>query len=70
MSKASEKLEEQTQGDVPTPGEVIGATADEAGESLRRQRRQIEAGIRGDPLRAVAMAAGAGFLAAIVLRRI
>jgi ElaB/YqjD/DUF883 family membrane-anchored ribosome-binding protein len=70
MSKASDKLEDQTEGDVPTADQVLSATAEEAGESLRHQRRRFEAGVRSDPLRAVAMAAGAGFLAAIVLRRI
>ena len=70
MSKASEELEQKTDGDVPTADEVITATAEEAGETINRKRRQIEAGIRRDPLRSVAIAAGAGFLAALVARRL
>ena len=70
MSKASEELERKTDGDVPTADEVITATAKEAGETLRTQRAHLEDGIGGDPLRAVALAAGAGFLAALVLRRL
>jgi ElaB/YqjD/DUF883 family membrane-anchored ribosome-binding protein len=70
MSKASEELEQKTDGDVPTADEVMTATGKEAGETLRRQRRQIEASIRRDPLRSVAIAAGAGFVAALVARRL
>ena len=70
MSKASDKLEAETEGDVPTADEVIAATGAEASEVVRRTRAQLEAGIRGDPLRGVAIAAGAGFLAAVVLRRL
>jgi ElaB/YqjD/DUF883 family membrane-anchored ribosome-binding protein len=70
MSKASDKLESQTEGDVPTADEVIAATGAEASEAVQRTRAQLEAGIRGDPLRSVAMAAGAGFLVALVLRRL
>jgi ElaB/YqjD/DUF883 family membrane-anchored ribosome-binding protein len=70
MSKASEELEQKTDGDVPTADEVIAATAKEAGETIRTQHEHLEAGIRGDPLRAVALAAGAGFVAALLLRRL
>lgn len=70
MSKASGDLEEKTEGDVPTAGEVLSATAEETSEAVGRQRRYIEAGIRQDPLRSVAIAAGAGFLIALVLRRL
>jgi ElaB/YqjD/DUF883 family membrane-anchored ribosome-binding protein len=70
MSKASEELEQKTDGDVPTADELTAATVKEAGETIRRQRQQIEAGIRRDPLRSVAIAAGAGFVAALVARRL
>ena len=70
MSKASDKLEAQTEGDVPTADEVIAATGAEASEAVRQTRAQLEAGIRSDPLRSVAIAAGAGFLVALVLRRL
>ena len=70
MSNASHELERKTGGDVPTADEVIAATAKEAGEVVQRQKRVIEAEIRGDPLRGVAIAAGAGFIAALVLRRL
>ena len=70
MSKASDELEQNSEGDVPTAGEVLGATTQEAADAVRSRRRQIEAGIRDDPLRSVAIAAGAGFLVALVLRRL
>lgn len=70
MSKASEELEKQTDGDVPTAGEVASATADEAAEAIQGTRHEIESGIRRDPLRSAAIAAGVGFLAAVVLRRL
>ena len=70
MSKASDKLEQKTEGDVPSADEVIAATTEEAGEAVRRQRRQVEADIRANPLRSVAIAAGVGFLAALVLRKL
>ena len=70
MSKASEELEQKTEGDVPTAGEVIAATTEEATDAVRRQRRQIEAGIRADPMRSIAIAAGVGFVAAVILRRL
>ena len=70
MSKASDKLEAQTEGDVPTTEEVIAATGAEASEAARQTRAELEAGIRSDPFRSVAIAAGAGFLAAVVLRRL
>jgi hypothetical protein len=70
MSKASAKLEEQTEGDVPTADEVIAATGEETADIVRQQRAQLEAAIRRDPLRSVAWAAGAGFLTALVLRRL
>ena len=70
MSKASEGLEQKTDGDVPTASEVVAATTEEATDAVRRQRKQIEAGIRADSLRSVAIAAGVGFLAAVILRRI
>ena len=70
MSKASDRLEQKTEGDVPTAGEVLAATTQEATDSVRRQLRQIEGGIRDDPLRSVAIAAGVGFLVALVLRRL
>lgn len=70
MSKASDDLEQKTEGDVPTAGEVLAATTQEAADAVRSQRRQIEAAIRDDPLRSVAIAAGVGFLVALVLRRL
>ena len=70
MSKASDKLEAQAEGDVPTADEVIAATGAEATEAVRQTRAQLEAGIRNDPLRSLAIAAGAGFLGALVLRRL
>jgi hypothetical protein len=69
VSKASEELEEKTEGDVPTADEVIAATADEVTETAAKQRIMLDAAIRRDPLRSVAFAAGAGFLAAIIARR-
>ena len=69
MSKASEELEQKTEGEVPAVDQVIAATTDEAAETVREQRAQFEAVIRGDPLRSVAVATVAGFLAAILLRR-
>ena len=39
-------------------------------QKLQRTRAQLEASIRSDPLRSVAIAAGVGFLAAVVLRRL
>ena len=70
MSKASDELEQNTEGDVPTAGEVLAATTKEAADAVRDQRRQLEAGIRNDPLRSVAIAAGVGFLGALLLRRL
>jgi ElaB/YqjD/DUF883 family membrane-anchored ribosome-binding protein len=70
MSKASDELEKKTEGDVPTADEVIAATAKEAAETVRTQRQNLEAGIRGDPLRSVAIAAGVAFLTALILRRL
>ena len=69
MSKASEELEQKTKGEVPAVDQVIAATADEAAQTVRGKQAQFEAVIIGDPLRSVAVAAGAGFLAAILLRR-
>jgi hypothetical protein len=70
MSKASEELEVETQGDVPTADEVIAATEEEAADALRNQRARFEASVRNDPLRSVAVAAGAGFPSARILRRL
>ena len=70
MSKASDELEQNTEGDVPTAGEVLAATTKEAADAVRDQRRELEAGIRNDPLRSVAIAAGVGFLGALLLRRL
>ena len=70
MSKASDELEQKTEGDVPTAGEVLAATTKEAADAVRDQRRQLEEGIRNDPLRSVAIAAGVGFLGALLLRRL
>ena len=70
MSKASEELEKQTEGDIPTADEVISATAKEAAEVVKTQRLHLETEIRSDPLRSVAIAAGIGFVAALVLRRL
>ena len=69
MSTASDELEQKTDGEVPTVDHVIAATADEAAQAVRGKQAQFEAKIRGEPLRSVAIAAGAGFLAAILLRR-
>ena len=70
MRKASDDLEQKAEGDVPTAGEVLAATTQEAADAVRGQQRQIEAAIRDDPLRSVAIAAGVGFLVALVLRRL
>lgn len=70
MSEASRELERKTGGDVPTADEAIAATADEVVETAGRQREKFEAGIRRDPLRSVFMAAGIGFVSAIVLKRL
>lgn len=70
MSKASEELEQQTQGDVPTADQVAAATADEAAEALQTQRAAVEARVRRDPLRSVFVAAGIGFGIALALRRL
>jgi ElaB/YqjD/DUF883 family membrane-anchored ribosome-binding protein len=70
MSKASDELEKKTEGDVPTADEVVAATAKEAAETVGIQRQHLEAGIRGDPLRSVGIAAGVGFIAALILRRL
>ena len=70
MSKASDELEKKTEGDVPTADEVVAATAKEAAETVGIQHQHLEAGIRGDPLRSVAIAAGVGFIAALILRRL
>ncbi len=70
MSKAADDLEAETGGDVPTPDELIAATGAEAVEVVQEQRAKLEAAIRDDPLRSVAIAAGAGFVAALLLRRI
>ena len=56
--------------DVPTPGETIAATADEVAETVSSQRRNLEAGIRRDPLRSVFIAAAIGFVSAIVAKRL
>jgi ElaB/YqjD/DUF883 family membrane-anchored ribosome-binding protein len=39
-------------------------------EVIQGTRQEIESGIRHDPLRSVAIAAGVGFLAAVVHRRL
>jgi ElaB/YqjD/DUF883 family membrane-anchored ribosome-binding protein len=70
MSEASRELERKTGGDVPTAGEAIAATAHEVVETAGRQRENLEAGIRRDPLRSVFIAAGIGFVSAIVLKRL
>jgi ElaB/YqjD/DUF883 family membrane-anchored ribosome-binding protein len=70
MSKASDELERKVDGDVPTADEVVTATGKEAADSIRTQHAHLEARIRDDPLRAVAVAAGAGFVAALLLRRL
>ena len=69
MSKASEDLEKRTEGDVPTAGEVASATAAEAAEAARGIRSELEVGIKRDPLRSIAIAAGVGFVAALLARR-
>ena len=69
MSRASDELEEKTEGDVPTADEVVAATAKEVAETTKTQHAKFDAAIRRDPLRSVAIAAGAGFLAAILARR-
>ena len=70
MSKASDELENRTGGDVPTADEVIAATGQETADAIRAQRLEIERGIRRDPLRSVAIAAGIGFMAALLFRRL
>jgi ElaB/YqjD/DUF883 family membrane-anchored ribosome-binding protein len=70
MSEASRELEKKTGGDVPTADETIAATADEVVETAGRHRQNFEAGIRRDPLRSVFIAAGIGFVSAILLRRL
>ena len=70
MSEASRELEQKTGGDVPTADETIAATADEVVETVGRQREAFEVRIRRDPLRSVFIAAGIGFVSAIVLSRL
>ena len=70
MSKASRELEQKTGGDVPTADETIAATADEVAATVGRHREDFEVRIRRDPLRSVFIAAGVGFVSAIVLRHL
>ena len=70
MSEASRELEQKTGGDVPTADETIAATADEVAETVSSQRQNIEAGIRREPLRSVFIAAGIGFVSAVLARRL
>jgi ElaB/YqjD/DUF883 family membrane-anchored ribosome-binding protein len=69
VSKASDELEEKTEGDVPAADEVVAATAKEVSEITETQHARFDAAIRRDPLRSIAIAAGVGFLAAILARR-
>ena len=70
MSEASRELEQKTGGNVPTADVTIAATADEVAETITDQRRNLEAGIRRDPLRSVFIAAGIGFVSAILAKRL
>jgi ElaB/YqjD/DUF883 family membrane-anchored ribosome-binding protein len=70
MSEASRELKQKTGGDMPTADETIAATADEVAETVSSQRRNLEAGIRRDPLRSVFIAAAMGFVSAIVAKRL
>ena len=70
MSEASRELEQKAGGDVPTAAKTIAATADEVAETVSSQRRNLEAGIRRDPLRSVFIAAAIGFVAAILAKRL
>ena len=70
MSEASRELEQKTGGDVPTADETIAATADEVAETVSSHRRNLEAGIRRDPLRSVFIAAGIAFVSAILAKRL
>jgi ElaB/YqjD/DUF883 family membrane-anchored ribosome-binding protein len=70
MSRASDELEQQTDGSVPTADEVIAATGVEAADALRGQRVRLESDIRQDPIRSVFISAGIGVVAAMLLRRL
>jgi len=70
MSEASKDLEKTTGGDVPTADATLAATAREVGETARNARDALEAEVRHDPLRAVFIAAGVGFLAAVLAKRL
>jgi ElaB/YqjD/DUF883 family membrane-anchored ribosome-binding protein len=70
MSEASKDLEAASGGDVPTADETLAATAREVGEAARNARRALESNVRRDPLRGVFIAAGVGFLAAVLAKRI
>ena len=70
MSEASRELEQKTGGGVPTADETIAATADEVAETIGNQRRNLEAAIRRDPLRSLFIAAGIGFVSAILAKRL
>ena len=70
MSEASEELKKETGGDVPTPDQVIAATAEEAADTAWREYASLQAGIRREPLRSVFIAAGVGYLAALLARRL
>jgi ElaB/YqjD/DUF883 family membrane-anchored ribosome-binding protein len=70
MSEASEEMKAETEGEVPTAQQVATATAQEVADSVGHRREQLERAIASDPLRAVGVAAVAGFLFAILARRL
>ncbi len=70
MSKPSDDLEQQTQGEIPRADQVVAATAEEAADAVNAKRAELERAIRRDPLQSMAIAAGIGFVAALLLRRI
>lgn len=52
-----------------TPDELIAATGQEVAQTTRDQFERTMAAIRRDPLKGVALAAGLGFLASVIVRR-
>ena len=55
-------------GKPETVGEVASATAQEVKQAVREQQESLERYIRRSPLQAVAIAAGIGFVFALIAR--
>ena len=69
MSEASEEMKAETHGEVPTLEQTAAATAQEVADAVGYQRERLETAIASDPLRAIGVAAVAGFLLAVLARR-